>query len=235
MIIDFERWMYDMERDCLEFDHTGELTYHFEQTKACFNRFHDEYYTAKNKGSKTACRSLIIDFCKLLPAFTAMKWQIELERSSVETLLWSSLYYCMSEQDWQDFYFKPQVNLCNDKYRIDFGVFSQADHGVLLAVTCDAFSCRYPNSELSAVEMNRYGEDEPSDDDAGSDAGEKARGKRNKTADDNRDDLEVIAITDTDIYKNPVTEAEKILNYIRSKYFDRPSVWDYSTGTYPGI
>ena len=196
-MFDFERWMHDMGRDCLMMDNTGELSGYFERTRAYFDRFHDDYYTAKNKGSKTACQAMIIDFCKLLPAFTATKWQIELERSSVETLMWSSLYYCMNEQDWRDFYFMPKVNLCNDRYRIDFGVYRQEDHRVFFAVTCDAFSCRYPDGER-------------------------------EDADARNTDIEFLKIADEDIYRNPLKEAEKILNHIRGNYFERPLIHEYA-------
>ena len=196
MVLDFERWMLDMERDCMETDPTGELSCFFEKTRSYIDQFHDEYYVAKNRGNKTAYRAMIVDFCKLLPAFTATKWQIELERSSVETLMWSSLYYCMNEQDWRDFYFKPEVNLCNDKYRIDFGVFRQSDHQVFLAVACEAFSCHYPDGEQTGEAPQNAG-------------------------------VDMLQIFDEDIYKNPLMEAEKILNHVRVNYCNRPLAWEY--------
>ena len=194
MGLDFEKWMLDMRQECDRIDNTGELSYRLNQTEDCFKQLHDYYYSAKSKGDMTACRALAIDFSKLLSAFTAAMWQIDLERSSIETLMWSSIQFCMSEQDWKSFYFIPQAFLCNDKYRVDFGAFKQGSDEMFLAVECDGFAYHYSSKEQISKDNNRQREIQYSG-------------------------VEVLRVLGSDIYKNPLAEAEKILIHIRGKYF----------------
>jgi len=199
MEIDFEKWMFDMQQDYGDIsDADGDLDIDFEKTKTFWKKLYDDYYSARSNGDKSTCKALFIDFCNILDPFkmiTPAQWQISSERSSIEVLMYSSLHYCMTKQDWKNFYFVPQASVCNDRYHVDFGAFKQDDRKIFLALECDGFNYHYADKKQVSKDNNR-------------------------TRDIQYIGIEVLRIIGADIYKSPIAEAEKILNHIRGKYFE---------------
>jgi len=92
----------------------------------------------------------------------------------------------------------PQVDVIDDKYRVDFGVFSKNPNDDLpspfLAIECDGFNYHHANKEQVSKDNNRIREIQFTG-------------------------IEILRVNGSDIYRNPIEEADKILSHIRRKYF----------------
>ncbi|MCL2361152.1 MAG: hypothetical protein FWC73_04975 [Defluviitaleaceae bacterium] len=160
--MDMLKWIDDMRNDCERIG-DDELTRKFEHVTEELIELHNAYYKALDNGDVTTCQAIIVGLADLSSSFIHSVLPFFLKESSpIEKLMWQSLQFSVNRKDWENFYFQPQVNVVDDKYRVDFGVFSQNPNDYLpapfLAIECDGFNYHHANKEQVSKDNNRIRE-----------------------------------------------------------------------------
>lgn len=163
-----------------------------------------------SEGDKTTQQAVVLEIMN-----TALKNDIPFSKecffeSPIEYLLFMALQKTMPYHISKQAYLLPQVEVCDKKYRLDFGLIKRSvsdnddEKGLLIGIECDGYDVHYGTSHKAAKTAERI---------------------RNIKMSEN---IEVFQYTGKEIYANSVKLANEFWEYVEANLFPRASTELYA-------